>query len=175
MAAMAWKCASTAALKVVPGGDNFKYVIVASNCAQRAAPHVCQMGSFSFVCYCDLKCGRAGGKADPEYEVSKMAYNDKHLYAYTDDDGTVMAVRLSEQKAALDGFQAAAAGTPLWPRKAAWIRHVGVRFADGKRGQYPCKDTQGKYKQIGGTGSVVVSGTNKNYTIVGRTGERGGS
>lgn len=104
-----------------------------------------------------------------------MAYNDKKLYAYTDDDGTVMAVRLSEQKAAFDGFTAAPAGTPLWPRKAAWIRHVGVRLANGKREQYPCKDTQGKYKQIGGTGSVIVSNASQNYTIVGRTGERGGS
>lgn len=104
-----------------------------------------------------------------------MAYNDKKLYEYTDDDGTPMAVRLSEQKAAFDGFAPASAGLPLWPRKAAWIRHVGVRFGNGKRGQYPCKNTSGKYKEIGAEVSAVVSGTSQPGVIVGRTGERGGS
>lgn len=105
-----------------------------------------------------------------------MAYNDKRLYDYTDDDGTHMAVRLSEQKAAFDGFAPASAGLPLWPRKAAWIRHVGVVLDNGKRGQYPCKDTQGKYKQLGAEGiGVTVSGTARTARIVGRTGERGGS
>jgi len=107
-----------------------------------------------------------------------MAYGDKKLYRYTDDDGTNYAVMLSEQKAAFDVFGAAQAGDPLWPRPAKWIRHVGVVFTSGKvgaRAQYPCKNTQGKYKNIGGTGSVKVFNANRNYRIVGRTGERGGN
>lgn len=104
-----------------------------------------------------------------------MATDPKKMYKYTDDDGTVMAVRLSASKAAFDGFQEVTGGEPLWPRPHNWIRHVGVRFDDGTRAQIPCKDTQGKYKQIGAKVNVTISGASRSGKIVGRTGERGGS
>lgn len=107
-----------------------------------------------------------------------MAYGDKHLYDYEDDDGTIMSVRLSEQKAAFDGFTLSSTQRPMWARPTKWIRHVGVKDpATGKVRQYPCKNRTNKYNQVGSTGhSITVLGAVKsNCQIVGRTGERGGS
>jgi len=108
-----------------------------------------------------------------------MAYNDKKWYKYTDDDGTVLRVFLSEQKAAFDGFVPVAANETLqpWPKRTKLIRHVGVKAPNGRNRQYPCKDTAGKYKQVGSGGhQIKVSNTViTGCTIVGRTGERGGS
>lgn len=106
-----------------------------------------------------------------------MAYGQKFLYDYTDDDGSVMSVRLSEQKAALDAFVKTTQTRPAWPRPTKWIRHVGVKDSTGKVRQYPCKDTQGVYKQIGTAGKTitVLNVVHNNCSIVGRTGERGGS
>lgn len=104
-----------------------------------------------------------------------MTADPKKMYKYTDDDGTVMAVRLSASKAAFDNFSPVTGGEPLWPRPHNWIRHVGVRFSDGSRAQLPCKDTQGKYKSIGADVTVTISGASRSGKIVGRTGERGGS
>ena len=105
--------------------------------------------------------------------------NKKDFYVYKDDDGTDLLVRLSAGRAQFDGFTKPTGNTSLqmWPRPTRWIRHVGVRGADGRVRQYPCKDTQGKYKQVGTGGhSFVVHGVQQNGgTIVGRTGERGGS
>lgn len=106
-----------------------------------------------------------------------MAYGEKHLYDYEDDDGTIMSVRLSEQKAAFDGFVQSTQQRPMWPRPTRWIRHVGVKDANGKVRQYPCKNRTGKYNQIGATGQsiTVLNQVLANCQIVGRTGERGGS
>jgi len=105
--------------------------------------------------------------------------NAKAYYVYTDDDGTEMLVRMSAGRAQFDGFALPNANQtlPMWPRPARWIRHVGVKGEDGKTRQYPCKNTQGKYKQVGTGGhAYVVHGvSHANGTIVGRTGERGGS
>lgn len=107
-----------------------------------------------------------------------MAYGDKHLYVYEDDDGQTMTVRLSEQKAAFDGFVKAEAALPAWPRPTKWIRHVGVKDpATKKVRQYPCKNRTGKYNAVGsGAHSITVLGTAiGGCQIVGRTGEKGGS
>lgn len=99
----------------------------------------------------------------------------KHWYKYTDDDGSVMRIRLSEATAKFDSFELASGGEPEWPKPARWVRHVGIRFADGSRVQMPCKDTQGAYKNIGASATCFISGELRTGVIVGRTGERGGS
>ncbi|MBX9687716.1 MAG: hypothetical protein K2X27_13505 [Candidatus Obscuribacterales bacterium] len=151
------------------------YNVAAPQGRRRAT--VCESGALLF-CAKVVTAGGATRKAYPVgHEVSKMAYGAKHLYDYEDDDGTMMSVRLSEQKAALDGFVLSSTARPMWARPTKWIRHVGVKDSTGKVRQYPCKNRTGIYNQVGSTGhSITVLGTVRaNCQIVGRTGEKGGS
>lgn len=111
-----------------------------------------------------------------------MAANDIGFYLYTDDDGDDYKVRLTERVAANGGFTAAAGTEPLWRNRGRRkMRHVGVRFADGRRGQVPCPARNGGlYLQIGQTVSFSwPDATTEAFaelpgTIVDHTGERGG-
>lgn len=107
-----------------------------------------------------------------------MAYGDKHWYDYEDDDGTPLSILLAEQTAAVDGFVKTTAAKQQMHKGRFKPRHVGIKDPVTKRvRQYPCKNRTGKYNAVGQDGiSITVFGTAiPNCSIVGRTGEKGGS